>query len=865
MNDTAHSVGPLLSEHEHESDVSLPRNERVKVGLALAGGGFRASFFHLGVFHRLAELDLLRRVEVISTVSGGSIIGALFVLLLRAKRLEVGDRRLDRADYLAIIQWMEETLQAGVDRNLRNRLFANPLALLRVVGTPFSLGNRMARLYERYLYRDVVERLRQESRLGDGRSWWRRWMRPGAFPLHETRPVPQAFTAGGSVRSLPGGREAFNQREADRPDGSAVPHLVLNATSMNSGGRFSMSSSEIGDWYLGYARHSQVERYRQLKPVREAIRADASDAEVEAAVTDNVTLDLARLARWVAYQEAASDAERAGRLAPERLAPEDGHWSQALDLQHVEALVTTAPGQLREAQIPAWHLRRDPTRTKRRVGGRTTAELRRWFRAALAAIDEALAEDLDARHPLPTQAEVLVDGPEGVQPTHQLGGVEQDLMDLVIEVFALRGAAAVSPRLGDDLDALTIGDAVGASACFPPVFSPFIMQGIYDDARVGTLGLTDGGVFDNAGLTALLDEHCTCIIASDTGGAFDIAPRASTSHARMVLRLSAIMQADQGRSKRVALQERRRLNRDLERIESEGRDDTGGAQSRDAETMRDAIRLTREQRLLQGLAFFHIETPTPEIKHPDRPPALELGISRHLLARMRTDLDGFGEVEIAALVNRGYLLADASVRRYLGRFEETWAPEMAWSVPPAFPCPAPQSPAEIRRATAIVRAGGKRVFRSLRLLPDPASFVSLAVVLGLVGMVGAGFVYRADLAAWAMPPFAAAASWLREFPAWIGWRGWSAAAWVVAAASVAAGVAAWRVLRSQASARLRRWVGRLRKYAPWVAAWSLLAVVPEARPWAALGLGLVVLGLPLYALVNHLFFYLPFRRASRIL
>lgn len=49
-----------------------------KLGLALSGGGFRASFFHLGVLARLAEEGLLRQVEVISTVSGGSIIGAAY-------------------------------------------------------------------------------------------------------------------------------------------------------------------------------------------------------------------------------------------------------------------------------------------------------------------------------------------------------------------------------------------------------------------------------------------------------------------------------------------------------------------------------------------------------------------------------------------------------------------------------------------------------------------------------------------------------------------------------------------------------------------------------------------------------------------
>lgn len=62
-------------------------SRRSKLGLALAGGGFRASLFHLGVLHRMAELDPLRSSEVLSTVSGGSIIGALYILLLK-KRLD---------------------------------------------------------------------------------------------------------------------------------------------------------------------------------------------------------------------------------------------------------------------------------------------------------------------------------------------------------------------------------------------------------------------------------------------------------------------------------------------------------------------------------------------------------------------------------------------------------------------------------------------------------------------------------------------------------------------------------------------------------------------------------------------------------
>jgi hypothetical protein len=56
-----------------------------KVGLALSGGGFRASFYHLGVLACLAERDILRDIEVLSCVSGGSIVGACYWLKLRER------------------------------------------------------------------------------------------------------------------------------------------------------------------------------------------------------------------------------------------------------------------------------------------------------------------------------------------------------------------------------------------------------------------------------------------------------------------------------------------------------------------------------------------------------------------------------------------------------------------------------------------------------------------------------------------------------------------------------------------------------------------------------------------------------------
>src|SRR4030081_1581225 len=49
-----------------------------KIGFALLGGGSRAIAFHLGCLRALHRLGLLDRVAILSTVSGGSVIGAYF-------------------------------------------------------------------------------------------------------------------------------------------------------------------------------------------------------------------------------------------------------------------------------------------------------------------------------------------------------------------------------------------------------------------------------------------------------------------------------------------------------------------------------------------------------------------------------------------------------------------------------------------------------------------------------------------------------------------------------------------------------------------------------------------------------------------
>lgn len=53
----------------------------LKIGIALSGGGFRASVFHIGVFKTLAENGYMNKIKYISTVSGGSFTVALIFKL----------------------------------------------------------------------------------------------------------------------------------------------------------------------------------------------------------------------------------------------------------------------------------------------------------------------------------------------------------------------------------------------------------------------------------------------------------------------------------------------------------------------------------------------------------------------------------------------------------------------------------------------------------------------------------------------------------------------------------------------------------------------------------------------------------------
>jgi predicted acylesterase/phospholipase RssA len=61
-------------------ELALKEQIMSKIGLALSGGGFRATLYHLGLVRFLHDAGILPQVTHITSVSGGSIIGAHLVL-----------------------------------------------------------------------------------------------------------------------------------------------------------------------------------------------------------------------------------------------------------------------------------------------------------------------------------------------------------------------------------------------------------------------------------------------------------------------------------------------------------------------------------------------------------------------------------------------------------------------------------------------------------------------------------------------------------------------------------------------------------------------------------------------------------------
>jgi predicted acylesterase/phospholipase RssA len=191
-----------------------------KIGLALSGGGFRASLFHIGVLAKLAELDLLRHVEVISCVSGGSIIGAFYYLELK-KLLESG--KTGHADYLQLVRDVERKFVEGVQKNVRMRITASPSAGFKMaLKSGYSRSDVIAELYQKHFYDQTAAEGKPPARL-----------------MSDLIVQPAEFRGAKD--------ETFTPKYDNWRLGAKVPMLVLNATTMNTGHNWQFTATWMGE------------------------------------------------------------------------------------------------------------------------------------------------------------------------------------------------------------------------------------------------------------------------------------------------------------------------------------------------------------------------------------------------------------------------------------------------------------------------------------------------------------------------------------------------------------------------------------------------------------------------------------------
>lgn len=216
---------------------------RGKVGLALSGGGFRAALFHLGVLARLAECDVLRSVETLSTVSGGSILGAHYYLELRQLLQEKPDAELTREDYIALVRRLMDASFAGIQKNLRVRVLTNLWANLKMAFFPgYSRSMRIGELYERYLFSRVEDEHTQHL----PRGFWGRFWCCSFFNQHLRRLCRlRIFPAAGPA--APAAQTDFKPRKGNWLRRAKVPNLMLNTTSLNSGHNWHFTARWMGE------------------------------------------------------------------------------------------------------------------------------------------------------------------------------------------------------------------------------------------------------------------------------------------------------------------------------------------------------------------------------------------------------------------------------------------------------------------------------------------------------------------------------------------------------------------------------------------------------------------------------------------
>lgn len=243
------------------SDTALESMLNGKIGLALSGGGFRAAFYHVGMLARLAEQDVLRKVEVLSCVSGGSIVGAYYYMKVRRLLMDKSQAKVGKADYIRIVQEIERELLEAVQQNISTQVFTDFSSTWKMIRSgDYSRTDRLAELFDSHLYDQFKDR---------GNDFSLSLSKQKIFPVGEDK-------------------NNFSPRRDNWRLTAKAPIMVLNAANLNTGNNWQFTTSKMGEapWglepeinrndHLNWFSYDQArdEKYRNY-PLDKAVAASS--------------------------------------------------------------------------------------------------------------------------------------------------------------------------------------------------------------------------------------------------------------------------------------------------------------------------------------------------------------------------------------------------------------------------------------------------------------------------------------------------------------------------------------------------------------------------------------------------------------
>ena len=224
-----------------------------KIGLALSGGGSRAIAFHLGCLRALNRLGLLDRVAVLSTVSGGSVIGAYF--------------HAHQGDFSSFEANIRGVLAQGLVRPMRRKCFS--VLGIKIVAAFIAVGCVAS-------FVTLIKLLAKGLSLIAPRWLSSHWERLDIrSPLHR-------FASRTTL--LEAALDDLLFKGACLNDLPRQPHLVVNATELRTGSAFRFGTLESGSWRWG-------KLHRNAVSVAHAVAASAAYPLFLPAFDETLTFD----------------------------------------------------------------------------------------------------------------------------------------------------------------------------------------------------------------------------------------------------------------------------------------------------------------------------------------------------------------------------------------------------------------------------------------------------------------------------------------------------------------------------------------------------------------------------------------------